>query len=404
MDHPLLPRLAARSAASPPTALAADEPVWDDVRGLYDLDASFTQLNYGFYHPSLTPVFEAELATARELNRRASHFKRFDAPALAESARAAVADLVGAEADEIVVTRSASEALNLVLSGLPFESGDEVVCSDRDYTAAEQALGERGRFDGVRVVRVSLPAEPTDDEVVRAFEAALTPRTKLLLVTQVIHVTGQILPAAELCALARRHGVPVLVDAAHALGQLEVDVRALDCDYLAAALHKWVGAPLGTGVLYVRRDRIAGVRPLFGDTAFADTDVRKLERFGNRTEAVFSGLLEALKWHRALGWRLKAERLALLRRRWTEPLRALPGVTVLSSREHCAGLSLFAVKGWNAPELVDALYREFGLHTAVQTLPSGPGVRVVPGFPSRLEHLDGLVEAVRQLSARGQQS
>jgi selenocysteine lyase/cysteine desulfurase len=396
----LSPTDLARAVSSAPVAtLAGDEDFWSSVRALYDCDPAFAQLNYGFYHPSMTPVLEAELTAAREVNRRGSQFKRFESPVLLEAVRAEVASLIGAGADEVVITRSASEALNLVLGGLQLRAGDEVVCGDQDYTAAVQALEQRVRYDGIVVRKVAVPLHPRDDaEILAAYEAALGPQTRFLLVTHLLHVSGQILPVDALCALARERGVAVMVDSAHALGQVALDVDSLGCDYLSAALHKWVGSPLGTGLLYVKRGRAAALKPLFGDTVFADTDVRRLERFGNRSDAALVGLSEALRWHQALGADLKRERLSLLRRRWQHPLSSLPRVHVHTpeSDSRCAAIGVFSVDGLDAETLSERLYRHHGLYTAIQKLPSVTGVRIVPGLPTPLEHLDRLVAAVRK--------
>jgi selenocysteine lyase/cysteine desulfurase len=396
--------LAAVTRATDPRVLAHDERFWTDLARLWSPDPTFVQLNYGFYHPSMNPVLEAEIATMRELNRRGSHFKVRDSATLLEATRADVAGLLGASPEEVVITRSASEALNIVLRGFPLSAGDEVVASDQDYTAVNQALGHRVRTEGVAVRPAALPLDPTsDDEVVAAFEAQINPRTRLLVVTHMIHVTGQVLPVARLCALGRSHGVPVLVDAAHSFAQLDFSAQALGCDYLCAALHKWLGAPLGSGLLFVRQDRIGSLEPLFGDIEMPADNVRKLERFGNRPDSTFAGIREAVLWHRALGVAAKRERLLALQQSWTNRVATIPGFRVLTPRDpgRSGALGLVAHDRIPAQELVRRLMDEHNILTAVQKLPSVAGLRAVPGLPTPRGHLDRLVEALERITAQG---
>jgi selenocysteine lyase/cysteine desulfurase len=387
------------SRSTPPETLARDEAFWARFGQLYERDSGFVQLNYGFYHPSLRPVLEVEIAALRELNRRGAHFKQRDSAGLLEAARADAARVAGASPEEIVLTRNASESLNVVIQGLPLAAGDEVLCTDQDYTAVNQALDQRARYDGIRVVRVPVPLDPRDDEeVVALFRAALTPRTRLFVVTHMIHLTGQLLPAGKLCALAREAGVPVLVDAAHSFGQTALSASALGCDYLTASLHKWLGAPLGTGLLFVRKDRIAGLRPLFGDTHYPDGDIRRLERFGNRPDSAYAGLREAIRWHEALGVLHKRARLVHLQELWTRPLRERPGFRVLTpaASERHGALGAFAVEGASAQALSDRLLREHGLFTAVVQVPGTSAVRVTPGLPTSAADLERLLAALHE--------
>lgn len=382
-------------------ALAEDEAFWARWAREYDRDESFLQLNYGFYHPSLRPVLDVELQVARELNRRGSHFKWADSETLLESARAELAAFAGVAAGEVVITRNASEALNIVIQGVTLAPGDEVVCSDQDYGAMDQAWEQRARGEGIHVRRVALPLDPADDdEIVRLFEAKITPRTRLLHVTHLVHFTGQILPVAKLCALGRRHGLLVLVDAAHSLAHVEFSIRELDCDYLGASLHKWLGAPLGTGVLFVRRDRIAGLRPLFGDTHFPGDDIRRLERFGNRPDSLVAGLREAIRWHQALGTAAKQARLTLLQRRWSEPMRDWPRFQLLTPRSPArhGAIGLFRLAGVKAENLFAYLLHEHRIFTMVMPIHGESALRIVPGLPTGVDDIARLVGALQAAS------
>lgn len=396
--------LAALTRSRAPADLARDEGFWARFAQGYDRDPSFCQLNYGFYHPSLWVVLDAEIEGMRELNRRGSHFKARDSEPLLEACRQDLARLAEASPEEIAVVRSSSEGLNMVLQGLGLGPGDEVVASDHDYAAVEQALGQQALRDGVVVRRSAVSPSLSDAEIVARFEALLSPRTKLVVVTHLIHFTGQILPAQTLCDLAGSRGIPVLVDAAHSFAQLPDATAALGCDFLVASLHKWLGAPLGSGLLFVRKDRIEALRPFYADTTAAPGDIRKLERLGNRPDSIHAGLRVAVRWHEALGTAVKQARLAHLQGLWTTRFRGLPKVTVHTPAEpgRFGAIGLFSLEGWAAPALQKHLMDAHGLFTAVQSPPSGPGVRIVPGMPTSESEIVRLIEAVERASFTGQ--
>jgi selenocysteine lyase/cysteine desulfurase len=260
-----------------------------------------------------------------------------------------------------------------------------------------QGWEQRVNYDGIRLRRIGLPLDPTDDdEIVRLFEEAITPRTRLIHVTYLIHVTGQILPARKLCALARRRGISVLVDAAHAFAQIDFQIRDLDCDYLGASLHKWLGGPLGTGLLYVKKDKIRGLRPLFADTHYPADNIRRLEHFGNRPDSAHAGLREAIRWHDAIGTKVKEARLAYLHRSWMEFLRARPEFEIYTPRAvgRYGAIGLFALKNVPAPALSEYLMSEHQIFTGVQTLTTLSGVRVTPGLPTSVKEVQRLILAL----------
>lgn len=408
MEEPFsLEELTQVTASRAPANLAADETFWARFAAGYERDESFVQFNYGYYHPALRAVLEVEIATVRELNRRGAHFKLQDTTPLLEAARTELAEFAQVDAGEVALVRSTTEALNVVIQGLALGAGDEVICSDQDYPGMDQVWVRRGREDGIQVRQVSIPLGPGgDDEIVALFAAAITPRTRLLHVTHLIHFTGRVLPVKKLCALARERGVPVMVDAAHSFAQLEFSIRELGCDFLGASLHKWLGAPLGLGLLYVRKDRIAALRPLFADTVTPEDNIRKFERYGNHSDSIFAGLREAIRWHRALGTAVKGARLAHLQRSWMDVVRGWPRFRVLTPREpgQHGAIGALTLDGVAAPTLFDYLLAEHGLLTTVQRPRFGEVLRVTPGMPTSPAHIERLLVALqaaeRHLSPR----
>lgn len=397
-------QLAERAAGVAPAALATDEAFWQSVAGQFARPADFTHLEYGFYHPACHAVLATEIAALRQGQVRASHYKRTEMPADCEAARRELAAIVGADAEEVAITRNASEAMNIIIRGIPLAPGDEVIASDWDYGSMVEAWEQRARDEGIGLRLVEPPLHPrSDDEVVDCFAAAITPRTRVLHLTHLIHYTGQLLPVRRLCQLGRERGLLVIVDAAHSFAQVPFTPAELDCDFLGASLHKWLAAPLGLGVLWVRRDRIAGLRPLFGDTRRPADDIRRLEHFGNRPDAPHLGLREAIRWHEAIGGAAaKRARLSLLQRRWTEAARGLPRVEVLTPAdpERHGSLGAFRIEGLEPAETVARLMGEHRIFVNEIRGPRIRAVRATVGLPTSPADVDRLVEALAQLSRR----
>lgn len=380
-----------------PAARAADEAYWREVSTLWAPSPEFINLEYGYFHAAALPTLEAELRMARRINTRNSHYKRNGAPADREAAREALAATVGAEPEEIAVVRNATEALDTVILGLDVAAGDEIVHGDQDYGSMMEALKQKAARHGVVLRGAVVPLHPVhDEEVVAAYAAAMTPRTRLLHVTSPINITGHVLPVAKICAMAHAAGAEVIVDAAHGIGLLDTPVRDLGCDYLGTSLHKWMASPLGLGMLYVRRDKIEKVWPLMGDVSRDRGDIRKLERLGTRPESAHVGLLEAIRLHEEIGPAHKLARMRFLHARWSEALREVPGVVVNSPLDatRYAAVGNVGLAGVPPRELADYLWGKHQVFVVGIGHPRVPGVRVTPGVPSLTEQVDRFVGAM----------
>lgn len=392
-----------QAAGVAPATLALNEQFWLDVRAQYATPTDFVHLEYGWYHPCTHAVLAAQYEAMKDGQRRGSHYKRGEMPQDRERARLALAEIAGASSEEVIVTRNATESLSIAILGLPLKAGDEIAHCDQDYRNVVEALEHRAMRDGVVLRAAQLPLLPvSDDEVVAAFAAAITPRTRAILITHLINHTGHVLPVQKLCQLARSHNLLIIVDAAHSFAHLAFDIRDVDCDYFAASLHKWLGAPLGTGLLYVRRDRIESTVPFFPDTRLARSDIRKLEHFGNGPDSPYLGLIEAIRWHRILGAPAKEARLKYLQRRWTEKARTLPRIRVLTpeSPARHGAIGAFAIDGIPPAAVVKELMESHRIFVNAVEHPLVTGVRVTPGVCSSVADVDHLVEALTEMTAR----
>ena len=394
--------LAHETADRAPHELAADQDYWDTIRRAYDITPDFVQLENGYFSPCAREVHERYLAHLRMVNARSSHYMRTQQVDDKLTARRALAERFGCDEGELIITRNTTESLDTVISGFDWRAGDEAVMAEQDYGAMLDhfALVER-RHGLVRRV-VSLPMDPaSDDEIVATYERAITPRTRLLMVCHLVNITGHVLPVRAITAMAHRHGVQVLVDGAHAFAHLDFTRADLGpIDYYGTSLHKWLGTPLGAGFLYVRRDRIAPLWPLFGERGFPDDDIRKLNHTGTHPVATDLAITDAIALHDAIGLARKSARLRWLQRYWTTRVRDLPGIVFNTPRDEqrTAAIANVGVRGLAPGELARRLLADHGIFTVAIDGAGVHGVRVTPHLFTTTTELDRLVDALTRIA------
>lgn len=404
------PRRAAAAVAAlagerrAPDEVAADEDVWRPVQQAFTVDRSLVNLNNGGVSPAPRLVQDA---MARHLAY--SH----QAPAYTmwrvlepqrETVRARLARAWGVQAEEVALTRNASEGLQICQLGFDLAPGDEVLTSTQDYPRMLATFRQRERREGIVLRQVRLPVPCEDGAlVVQRFEEGLTERTRMILVSHVIFLTGQVLPVAEVCALGRRHGIPVIVDGAHALAHLDFRLGDLGCDFYASSLHKWLHAPHGTGLLYVRRERIPGLWPLMAAPEELTADIRKFEEIGTHPAANALAVAEALTFHEGVGGARKEARLRLLRDRWARRLAAHDRVRLHTSLDPAfsCGIATFSIDGVAPGALVAHLWERHRILVTPIEHEDVSGVRVSPSVYTTLDEVDRFADAVEAVLREG---
>jgi selenocysteine lyase/cysteine desulfurase len=379
--------------------LPDDESYWSTIRAQYTRSADFINLENGYFGMPADPVRAALRRYQDEVDRENAFFLRMRWPARLAHVKALLAEFTGVAPDELLITRSAVESMNILLQGYPFEAGDAILMARHDYDSSHDIVRMLAGRKGLTVVQVDVPCDLEDEDAIAALYAdAITPRTRVLLVTHMVHRTGRIMPVARLCALARAHGINPVVDGAHALAQIDFSIPQLGTQFAAFNLHKWVGAPLGTGLLYIARERIAAIAPLYGDVTFARADIDKLGHVGTVPPAPIMAVEDALAFHATMGGKAKEARLRWLARRWMDQVRDLPGVRVFTPRDprlHCA-LGAFGIDGVPAAEIVRRLMVDHRIFTVVRKFGGTEIVRVTPHLYNGPEDLDALAAAIRQ--------
>ncbi len=398
----------ARLAAQPgrPQDLARDEDWWAEVAAAFTVDRSLVNLNNGGVSPAPRPVQEAMQRHLDFSNATPSSVALWEIlEPRRENVRAMVAAHWEADLEEIAFTRNASESLQVCQLGLDLARGDEVITTDQDYPRMRAAFRQRQRREGIVVREIAIPVPCEDDaEILRRFEEQITPRTRMILVSHMVNLTGQILPVAAIVAMGRRHGVPVILDGAHAFAHIPFRISELGCDYYGTSLHKWLFAPHGTGLLYVRRSRIAGLWPLMAAEEDLDADIRKFEQVGTHPAANTLAVAEALAFHQAIGDDRKAARLRHLRDAWALRLVESSGRvrlhTSLKPAFSC-GIATVQLEGIDSIRLAEWLRREHGIVVVAIVHPQFEGIRVSPSVYTTPQEIDRFATAMEWALGHG---
>lgn len=383
---------------------ASDEDFWAEVSRAFTVDRSLINFNNGGVSPAPAFVLDA-MKRHLDYSNLAPPYTMW---AVLEPQREAVRQRLAREwrvhPEEVAITRNASESLQTCQFGIDLDPGDEVLTTTQDYPRMITTFQQRERREGIvlRQIRIPTPAEDPA-EVVRLFEEAITPRTKLILACHMINLTGQILPVRDIVSMARRHDIPVIVDGAHALAHFHFTLDELACDYYSSSLHKWLFAPIGSGFLYVRRDKIPGLWPLMAAPEAKDADIRKFEEIGTHPEANFLAVAEALTFHQGLGSRRKTERLVYLRDYWARRLAEHDRVRLHTSLKpgFACGIANVQLEGVDSAALRDWLWDEHKILVVAIQHDEFEGLRISPSVYSTLEELDRFVDAMEHALRHG---
>jgi len=394
-------------AAYPGTAreVVDDEYFWNQVRQAFSSEAGIINLNSGGVSPSPIPVQDAMKRYLDYSNTSPTYAMWQILEPQREQVRERMAREWGVDSEEIALVRNASEGLQICQLGLDLEPGDEILTTNQDYGRMITTWKQRERREGLvlRQISIPVPAED-DDEIVRLFESNITPRTKVIHMCHIINLTGQILPVAKVTNMARKHGIKVIVDGAHALAHFDFKIPDLECDYYATSLHKWLFAPHGTGLLYVRRDKIAGLWPMMAAPPKLDDNIRKFEEIGTHPAANYLGIGDALTFHQGIGSERKTARLVYLREHHLNRLLDYSDrVRVSTSRMpgKAAGISTVGVDGIDTSALNSYLWREHKIISVAINHAEFSGLRISPSVFTTLEELDRFCEAVEHAIRHG---
>jgi selenocysteine lyase/cysteine desulfurase len=398
----VLPGLA--NTPGTPASLAGDEDFWREVQLAFTADRSMVNLNNGGVCPSPAVVQASMKRYLDHANTAPAYVLwRLQEPQK-ETVRTGLAALFGCDREEIAITRNASESLENIQQGLDLDRGDEILTTSQDYPRMITTWKQRERRHGIVLKQVKIPI-PCEDplEIVRCFAAGISAKTRVIHMCHVINITGQILPVKLVVQMARPKGIPVIVDGAHSFAHLDFKHDDLDCDYYGTSLHKFLFAPHGTGMLYVRKNKIPGLWPLMPAPDSMDADIRKFEEIGTHPMANFLAISDAITFHQGIGPARKEARLLYLRDRWAKRLAALPRFKLHTSLKpgFATGVATVEIEGIDSGKLADHLWEKERIFTVGIKHDEFQGIRVSPAVYTTLEEIDRFGDAMERLAKSG---
>jgi len=387
-----------------PEQAAMDEDYWSVIQNSFTVTRGIINLNNGGVSPSPRIVTEALVRYTWQQEDATAYTMWQILEPQSETIRTGLAEIFGCDREEIAITRGASESLEILLNGIDFKSGDEILTTTQDYPRMLNTLKQRERREGLVLKLVQIPIPPKNlSEIAAAFEKGITPKTKLILISHEVNLTGQITPVKAVCDMARARGIETIVDGAHSFAQFEFAQKDLGCDYFGTSLHKWLYAPKGTGLLYVKRDKIEKLWPLMAAEVTQSHDIRKFEEVGTHSAAPRLAIGEAMLFHNGIGAKRKEARLRYLSRYWMNRLKDVPKIgfnTSFDPNQSCA-IANVKVEGMEPTAIGSYLFNKHRVFTTPIVHEEFKGVRITPNVYTTLGELDRFCDLMEMIAKTG---
>ena len=380
-----------------------EEGYWAAIaQQYYKVSRSFINLENGYFGLQPQPVLQACQAYQNQVNEEGALFARKAYPALEKKVIAKIAGFLGVEEEEVLLTRNATEALNIAIQGYPWKQGDEVLVNQLDYYSmieTFQMLESRGILKVKRFEMPLLPASP--DAILQEYVKQIGPNTRVILLTQVSNITGLIVPVKQISAFARARGIDTITDSAHALGHIAFDLKEMGSDFVGMNLHKWMGNPLGAGLLYVKKDRIASLRSLFGDKNPQNEKISRLAHVGTTPFAIRLSIPHAIDFHEQIGISRIQQRMQYLKNRWVNQVIHQPKIKILTPDDHSlsCGIASFLIEDQSVQQVENTLLTNFNIFTVGRQLGEQGCIRVTPGLYTSVDDVDALAKALLTIAA-----
>jgi selenocysteine lyase/cysteine desulfurase len=380
-----------------PEALADNEDFWFYVQQAYATSPQIINLNNGGVSPHPISVHQQHMQLIEQANIAPAYQMWQIIDKGREPIREKLAELGGCSAEEIAITRNTTESLDLVTFGLDLKPGDEVVLTKQDYPNMINAWKMREKRDKIKLnwINLELPIE-NDATFVEYFTNAFTPQTKAVQLTHMINWTGQIMPVAKIAKEAKKRGIKVIIDGAHTFAQFKFSIPELGGDYFGASLHKWLSAPFGTGLLWVKKENIKSLWPLFPNHEFDSDNIRKFEGLGTRNMCAEMAIAAAIDFHNGIGTERKEARLRYLKNYWAEKASRIKGVKLWTSlqKNYSCALALFSIENAKPEDIQQHLFSKYRIYTVAIEWENIKGIRVTPHVYTKLSDLDLLVTGI----------
>ena len=379
-----------------------DDELWKTVRSHYTLKDEYINLESGYYNIIPNPILDNFINHVKHVNIQGSYYMRNDLNKNKDRVTKQLADFVRSTPDQIAITRNATESLDLIISGFPWQKGDEDIYAKQDYGTMKEMFEQIANRYGVKNKKVSIPNHPkNDEEIVSLYESQITNKTKLIMICHMINVTGQILPVKKICKMAHAYGVEVLVDGAHCVGHFDFSIDDFNCDYYGSSLHKWLATPLGAGLLYVNKNKTHRIWPLLANGNTDKSDIKRLNHIGTHpvhTDLAISNSIDYIKW---IGIEKKEKRMRFLQRYWSDQLRSFKNVIVNTPEDvkRSCGIGNIGVTNMSPSKMADVLFEKYNIFTVAIDYANVKGCRISPNIFTTTEELDRFIFAVKEIAS-----
>jgi selenocysteine lyase/cysteine desulfurase len=380
--------------------LASDEEFWAGIRSHYLLKPDYINLENGYYNILPKPILEKFVAHIREVNYQGSYYMRTVQFNNKKSMVAKLANIAGCSADELIITRNTTESLDMIIGGYPWQAGDEAIMAEQDYGSMLEMFKQSAKRFGIVNKVLSIPNHPqNDEEIVQMYANAISSKTKLLMIPQMVNITGQILPVQKICDMAHSKGVEVMVDGAHAFAHIQFNITDLHCDYYGASLHKWLSVPLGSGILYVRKERIKNIWPLLAENDSLES-IGRLNHIGTHPVHTDLAISDAIDYYQELGAEKKETRLRYLQQYWTTRVRGIGKIIVNTpvQPERSCAIANVGIDGMKPGVLAETLLKKYQIYTVAIDGANVHGCRITPNVFTLTKELDVLINALKEMS------
>ena len=380
----------------------SEESFWKSIRKDYLLKKDYVNLENGYYCFIPQPTLNKYLEHVKRINFEGSYYMRNQLDLDKRKTAERLSNLVNCDKDELAITRNTTESLDLIISGFPWEKNDEAIFAIQDYGSMQEMFKLTAKRRGIVNKIISVPNQPeNDEEIVSLYEQQITKKTKLIMVSHMINITGQILPVKKICEMAHSYNIDVLVDGAHCVGHIDVDIKDLNCDYYGSSLHKWLSAPLGTGLLFVKKEKISKIEPILAGHVHQRDNIMRLNHIG--THPVHSDLAinDAIDYLESIGIERKQNRLRYIQRYWSDKLRFKNNIIINTPTEiqRSCGIANIGVKNKTPDELSKILFNEYSIFTVAIDYANVKGCRITPNIYTNEEELDYFVESIIKIAS-----
>ena len=379
----------------------SDNDYWKLVRSQYDLHPDFINLESGYYNIIPKPTLKKQIEHIKRVNLEGSFYMRKSRFKDKSTITSELANFVGCDSKNLVVTRNTTESLDLIISGFPWKSGDEAIYASQDYGAMQDMFEQIGKRHGVVLKKVSVPNHPKNDtELISLYESQITSKTRLIMISHMVNITGQILPVKKICDMAHSHGVEVLVDGAHCVGHFNFKIDSLNCDYYGSSLHKWLATPLGAGLLYVNNKHIPKIWPLIADHEKDPNKIQRLSHTGTHPVSTDLTIIDAIEYLNSIGIKKKESRLRFLKTYWQNALKDESNIVINTpfDPQRSCGIGNVGLKNMKPKNLAKRLYEEFGIFTVAIDYANVKGCRITPNIFTNENELDTFINAMKSLA------